>query len=202
MKGKFSPDLLACTPSQRVSFVWCVNKSHNDERRSMRRIFLLAITLFVSGMVMSCGGGDGSGEAESHVVMIRTAGSVSPAYMYQETVTIENESMHIERTGGNQIIVGEWDVTITQKEADDIKSLSGRINPVTDKDIVSDMGQLAPLGAGLTEIHISDSVYYNGRVDDPTTSQSLYHTFSPNVRNLADYIDGLIAEYGFNMRDL
>jgi hypothetical protein len=168
----------------------------------MRRIFLLAITLFMSGIVMSCGGGNGSGGAESNVALIHTSGSVSPAYMYQETVTIENESMHVKRTGGNQIIVGEWDVTITQKEADDIKSLSGRINPVTDKDTVSDTGQLAPLGAGLTEIHISDSVYYNGRVDDQTTSQSLYHTFSPNVRNLADYIDGLIAEYGFNIRNL
>lgn len=163
----------------------------------MGRIFLLAITLLMSGIVMSCGGGNGSDGAQSKVVLINSSGPVSPAYMYEETITIENESMHIKRTGGDKIIVGDWNVTITQNEANDIKNLCNTINPLSDRDTVSDTG---PIGGGRTEVHVSDTVYYNGWVNDLTTSQLKYHTFSLNVRNLTYYINSFIDKYGFNIR--
>jgi hypothetical protein len=159
----------------------------------MRRMIPLAITLLISGMVMSCGGG--SGGTNSAVVLINKSGSVSPAFMYEETITVENRSMHIRRTGGEQIVVGEWAVTISQNEAADIKDLSNMIDPVEDKDSVSDT---APLGGGFSELHVADFVYYNGSLVDPVTFQQTYHTFSPDVRNLADAINGLVNTYGFN----
>lgn len=106
--------------------------------------------------------------------------------------------MHVKRTGGAQIIVGDWDVTITQDEADGVDTLSKRINPSVDGDTVSDTGSL---GGGLTEIHIGGDVYYDGQVTDPA-SEPGYHTFSQNVRNLIGYIDNLLVEYDLNVRVL
>jgi hypothetical protein len=160
------------------------------------RKVLIAIMLLLSGMIMSCGGGGGG--SSSKVVLISRSGTVSPDFMYEETVTIEGRSMHVKRTGGAQIIVGDWDVTITQDEADNVSTLSNRINPSVDGDTISDTG---PLGGGLTEIHINGDVYYNGLVTDPAP-QPGYHTFSQNVRNLIGYINGLLVEYGLNVRTL
>jgi hypothetical protein len=161
------------------------------------RKIVLAITLLMSVMVMSCGGG--SGETSPTIVLINRSGTVSPVFMFEETVTINGTSMHVKRTGGAQIIVGDWDVTITQAEADNINNLRNMINPFVDKDAVSATG---PLGGGLTELHIGGAVYYNGRVNNPVTSQTSFHTFSLHVQNLADYINDLLAEYGFNVRTL
>ncbi len=154
---------------------------------------MLTITLLMLGIVMSCGGSDGSDGAQSKVVLINRSGSVSPAYMSEETITVENESMHIKRTGGEKIISGDWTITVTQDEAAAIKNLCNMVNPLTDKDTVSDTG---PIGGGLSEVHLSDTVYYNGWVNDPAGSQPKYHAFSPDVRNLADYINSLVAKYG------
>ena len=112
--------------------------------------------------------------------------------------SITGNVMEIDRTGGSKIIVGDWKVTITQQEAAELNRLRGLINPVEDHDIVSDSG---PIGGGSMEIHINDNITFNnGYVYDGATSSYKYHTFSADVKNLADYINSLLRSYGFDER--
>lgn len=159
----------------------------------MKKLVIVVVSFLVGLILLSCGGGNGS--MSSSVIFTANSGSVSPAYVYHETVTISDNVMEINRTGGSNIIVGDWKVTITNAEASQVNKLLALIDPVSDADIVSDTG---PVGGGSMQIQINDNVTFtNGYVYDEATSSSKYHKFSPDVANLADYINTLLKKYGY-----
>ena len=156
---------------------------------------IIIVVLFLMGLLLVSCGSNGAGTLSSPIVFTTESGPVAPDYAYHETTTISGDVMEINRTGGSNIIVGDWRVTLTNAEATHINGLLGLLNPVSDADIVSDKG---PLGGGSMEIRIGDNVTFtNGYVHDEATSSSRYHTFSPDVRNLADYINTLLKKYGY-----
>ena len=162
----------------------------------MRPMFLSVAAVLILAATLSCGSDSGDTKAAT-IVLINRAGTVAPGYWYEETITVDGQSMHLTRTGGDQVITGDWDVTLSQGEVSDLSMLSRLIDPQEDGDTVAGDG---PIGGGLLELHLADAVFYNGWLEDPTTSQSSYHSFSVDVKNLADYIGGLIDAYGYGRR--
>lgn len=159
---------------------------------------IAALALLMSLLPLSCGGGGTASTASTPLVYTTSSGSVGPDYVYHETVTITGNTMEIDRTGGSSIITGDWKVTITSEEAARINELIALISPISDGDIISDTG---PLGGGTSEIRLNDSLTFtNGYVYDEATSSSKFHTFSQDVRNLADYINTLLTKYGYDKK--